>query len=435
MSVNPSDFLRAFVLAVTERLQRGESVSLPGVGTWRAARDPISRRVRIAFEETATPGAPSDPALARSVAVSTGAGQDEIDARISGYAGAIASHLADTGSVLIPGIGQLSGSPGAVSFRPEPLFEEAVDWDRPAASGQPTVPSPPPADPGLPEWANGPEDRGLPDRTPAETESVEPPEPEETAPAGEDTSGADQPTGAPVPVAEEPEPTVDDGVTTPPVATEPEPEDAGAPAPAPEAPAPERRPVDTPSARRSSPVRPLLAGAAVIVIAVVAIVLLRPGSEPAPEPTFTAEETPLPPDTLAVAAQTGSDTTTTSTTGPAVAPDSVESDSPPEASPEPATVAPPLPDPVAPAGQAFDTTAPGYTLIVGSTTSEDEALATMRRFDELGLPLAVLAYQEDGATRYRLAVGQYASAAEADQARQTLAERLPAGTWVRRIQP
>jgi hypothetical protein len=87
------------------------------------------------------------------------------------------------------------------------------------------------------------------------------------------------------------------------------------------------------------------------------------------------------------------------------------------------------------AQQDFDTSTSGYTLVVASTLVESDAISGIQRYRQLGLPAAVLAYEDDGDVRYRLAVGLYESAAAADRARQEMADRLPTGTWVRRIRP
>ncbi|MBO6576190.1 MAG: SPOR domain-containing protein [Rhodothermales bacterium] len=77
----------------------------------------------------------------------------------------------------------------------------------------------------------------------------------------------------------------------------------------------------------------------------------------------------------------------------------------------------------------------GYTLIVGSSLSQAAAQRQADGFRSLGLPVGVLSYADgDGQTRHRIAVGEFASAAEADNARRSMSG-LPDGTWVRRIRP
>jgi hypothetical protein len=72
----------------------------------------------------------------------------------------------------------------------------------------------------------------------------------------------------------------------------------------------------------------------------------------------------------------------------------------------------------------------GYTLIVGSSVDRRAADQQIARFSELDMPFGVLGYTEDDVTRYRLAVGRFNSAAEADSVRQSMSNVLPAGTWV-----
>jgi len=72
----------------------------------------------------------------------------------------------------------------------------------------------------------------------------------------------------------------------------------------------------------------------------------------------------------------------------------------------------------------------GYTLVVGSTLNEITARQALGQFSSLELPMGVLGYESDDATRYRIAVGHYETAALADSARAQRANELPAGTWV-----
>ena len=72
----------------------------------------------------------------------------------------------------------------------------------------------------------------------------------------------------------------------------------------------------------------------------------------------------------------------------------------------------------------------GYTLIVGSTLNPVTAELERERFAPLGMPTGLLAYQGPDTTRYRIAVGHFNTAAEADSARVSESERLPEGTWV-----
>ena len=76
---------------------------------------------------------------------------------------------------------------------------------------------------------------------------------------------------------------------------------------------------------------------------------------------------------------------------------------------------------------------PGYMLVVGSSLELQGAQQSLTQFANLGVPLGVIAYEEDGITRYRMGVGIYETAAIADEARIKLSEELPEGTWVKRI--
>jgi nucleoid DNA-binding protein len=420
--VNPSDFLRALVLVVTERLQRGEDTSLPGVGTWSAPTDPDSGRVVVRFAEGQGSDPDSDVSLAREVAAEIGATQAEISPRIEGFARAVREHLRETGSVLLPGIGRLTGRPGRVAFRAETFFTEAVDWDRQA--GPPaTVPTE--AEEAGPEIVNpwvvpddaerdevrggGPEPEPLPD---------EPWEPSEAYPEF-------APPRAPRPEPVERVAESGDGPRRP-----------MPPAPAPSVAARRSRPV----ARRSRRMPPLPLVIAVLVVAGAAVViaLLRGGGPPE-----TASR-PAPQDTSSV----GLTAATPADTSALVFADTVTSGAPSGGLAEPVTgttaeasrpAPPPAEEAIRPAPavaqQDFDTSTAGYTLVVASTVVESDALAGIQRYRQLGLPAAVLAYEDDGSVRYRLAVGLYESAAAADRARKEMADRLPAGTWVRRIRP
>ncbi|MFT4605689.1 MAG: hypothetical protein ACI9W4_002433 [Rhodothermales bacterium] len=99
-----------------------------------------------------------------------------------------------------------------------------------------------------------------------------------------------------------------------------------------------------------------------------------------------------------------------------------------EQSPQPSTTA------GASSTSSIDPLSSGYTLMVGSSLNLSGAEADMNRFRSLGHPVALLSYPDgDGQTRHRIAVGEFATAGEADSARRAMADRLPEGTWVRRI--
>ena len=75
----------------------------------------------------------------------------------------------------------------------------------------------------------------------------------------------------------------------------------------------------------------------------------------------------------------------------------------------------------------------GYTMIVGSTSSNEKAVQSIARFASFGLPYGVLRYDEDGHIRYRMALGLFQTVSEARKILHDLADRLPAGTWIRSI--
>jgi nucleoid DNA-binding protein len=423
--VNPSDFLRALVLVVTERLQRGEETSLPGVGTWSAQTDPGSRRVVVRFAEAPGGDPASDLSLAREIAAETGATAAEITPRIEGFARAVKEHLRETGSVLLPGIGRLTGRPGRVAFRAETFFTEAVDWDRPVGPAA-TVPaeaeeaSPEIANPWVvPDDAERHEERG----TGPESEPVpgEPWEPSEAYPEFAPPRAPKPYPGEPAGLVAEPS---DD--LRPPMP----------PAPAPSGSARGSHPVSRRS--RRMPPLPLVIAVLVVAGAAVVIALLRGGgpAEPASRPVL--QDT----SSVGLTAATPADTSAQAIL------DTVASGVPSGGIAEPVSgttaeasrpAPPPAEDPTrrAPgvAQQDFDTSTSGYTLVVASTLVESDAISGIQRYRQLGLPAAVLAYEDDGDVRYRLAVGLYESAAAADRARQEMADRLPTGTWVRRIRP
>ncbi len=84
---------------------------------------------------------------------------------------------------------------------------------------------------------------------------------------------------------------------------------------------------------------------------------------------------------------------------------------------------------------ALDPAAGGYTLIVASRLDRGRAEADAVRFRQRlgGLPVEVLAGTSNGETRYRVAVGQYATLEQALAQRAALAAALPPDTWVLRL--
>ena len=79
---------------------------------------------------------------------------------------------------------------------------------------------------------------------------------------------------------------------------------------------------------------------------------------------------------------------------------------------------------------AIDIAAGGFTIIVTSKESEDEALAVARDFALDGLPVDLLDAVVDGRPWYRVGVGQFASFSLASRALAQHRDSLPAGSWV-----
>jgi hypothetical protein len=115
----------------------------------------------------------------------------------------------------------------------------------------------------------------------------------------------------------------------------------------------------------------------------------------------------------------------------------------PVTTPNPATPPPPTrqaPAEPAPQGEAWglrgggtvDASAGGVTWILNSTT-EGEARAQVERYRALGYRAEVLSAVVDGRRVYRVAVGQFANAAEAHAARTLLPDDAPADAWILRL--
>ncbi|MFT5143767.1 MAG: hypothetical protein ACI80V_000010 [Rhodothermales bacterium] len=161
--------------------------------------------------------------------------------------------------------------------------------------------------------------------------------------------------------------------------------------------------------------RPILLGLAAIALIVVSIFVIRnwgsgttddvpPGESTAGQEAVQPETTPDP--------EEGGTTT-------AVQPTSQPVDSVRTPSGTPASI---------------DLTSSGYTLVVGSSASLAGARAAMNRHANLGHPVGLLSYPDaDGQLRHRIGVGEFATSQEADAVRRSLANKLPEGTWVRRI--
>ncbi|MBT8399731.1 MAG: SPOR domain-containing protein [Rhodothermia bacterium] len=86
---------------------------------------------------------------------------------------------------------------------------------------------------------------------------------------------------------------------------------------------------------------------------------------------------------------------------------------------------------------AIDRRAGGYTLIVSSQETVDEAAAVAlelsQQLADEDLPVDVLTGTARGQTWYRVAIGQYSRQSVATRELRRLAEKLPEGAWVLRI--
>ena len=184
-------------------------------------------------------------------------------------------------------------------------------------------------------------------------------------------------------------------------------------------------------ATRSNSRMPIIIAAGDVVILAAAAIIFWPAVSPTDDGMAdqTALDTTTAADTIADSAAVAAAADTTATAG-TDAPQTAETPAtPPDETPE---QVPAAETPVADTG-TLDRNSDGYTLIVASSLDEQSANRRIQPFAELGMPYGVLAYAQDDTTRFRLAVGQFSSAAAADSVRQAMADQLPAGTWVWRI--
>ncbi len=83
----------------------------------------------------------------------------------------------------------------------------------------------------------------------------------------------------------------------------------------------------------------------------------------------------------------------------------------------------------------IDPSREGYTIVVYSETSRNRAEDAAERYRDEGYRTGVLEHQDDGAARFRVGVGQFATLPEAADARDRLAGNdLPDDAWVYRVQ-
>jgi len=160
-------------------------------------------------------------------------------------------------------------------------------------------------------------------------------------------------------------------------------------------------------------------GAGVIVLVAIAAVVffaLRPDESQAP-PLAEQMEPPAIPDTSASSAV---DETTAAEMPPAALSEEAEAeddDSTPLRSSE-----------------GIDPSEGGYTIIVYSESSEQQASDVAAQYRGEGFRADVLEYEDDGATHLRVGIGQFTTLTEAAETRNRLAgNELPGDAWVRRV--
>lgn len=82
----------------------------------------------------------------------------------------------------------------------------------------------------------------------------------------------------------------------------------------------------------------------------------------------------------------------------------------------------------------IDQTLGGYTIVVFSETNEERARNTAESWREQGFRVIILPYMQNGATRYRVGIGQFDLLEEAVRTRDVLAgDELPQDAWILRI--
>ena len=82
----------------------------------------------------------------------------------------------------------------------------------------------------------------------------------------------------------------------------------------------------------------------------------------------------------------------------------------------------------------IDQTLGGYTIVVFSETNEERVLNTAQSWREQGFRVIILPYMQNGATRYRVGIGQFDLLEEAVRTRDVLAgDELPRDAWILRI--
>ncbi len=87
---------------------------------------------------------------------------------------------------------------------------------------------------------------------------------------------------------------------------------------------------------------------------------------------------------------------------------------------------------------SIDRSARGWTWVIGSKTSVEEAEAIGNEYLQMyrqGLRVDILSARADGVTRYRIAIGQYSSRNLAQIDRERLGSLLPSDAWLLQIEP
>lgn len=425
--MTPNEFLHVLVDALVDRLQERECVGLPGIGCLRP--DPAHPD---AVEFLPGDSADSDAAvtnLAQAISRRTGHDVASVAVGLSRFSVSARRFLDEHGRLELPGIGDFHGPSGAYGFVPSPELLTALGWEgrsepEPALAGSEPVSE-------ASSWTPHADTGSDPD-----------------APAfGREGAGATGTDYRPEPLLERADhaggfthETAEDADDVPPEVVDAVIEQANLPPLTPK----------TPHARRRGPERrgrnsfssPMVIGAlAVVVILTVLIVLVSRRSAPVPSALTPATDSSAARIDGAAADSVGpgpGDSTLVAEvlTAPTVNRLPVTEVAP--AAPQPAPTEPSAaearPVPVSGSGD-FDTARAGYTLITGSTTRSADARRSADSVRDFGFPVAVLAYDENGTTRFRVGLGIFPTLAVADSVRLALADRLPTGTWIRRIRP
>ena len=393
---------------------------------------------------------------------------DQTDRVLQTLAQLIKKQSARDGRVRVPGLGVFEQTGESLSFEPDAALAEAVNAQYanlepvplPAAEA-PIIEEPLDEETDEPEASLLVTDDDAPDAPPAEEEDValddsvyDDPDASEAAAYAEDAEHESAEEARPsvipeehpvetyappsewavIPSSPEAQPTSDDTLAAEPspfapsepvAETPPEPDRDNDLPPAPPKRQP-RRPRMAPPDDEKRAAWPWLLGVLVLIIAaVVAFFYLRPD----PEPTLATPTTQAPPeDDLPVAADDPAEADPVDDV-PATGEDT-PAEEPAETPAEESVPAGPL---------RIDRAQGGYTLIVGSNTSQAGAERTAEQFrqrlDGRSLPVDVLQGEARGVTRYRVAVGQVESIEAARELLADLGNAMPDGTWITRILP